>query len=1440
MSQDKLYDIERPLVSSEQRALVDYQRNLETLASDRPYKLAADYDALGQGLLTDEQIKRLAAKSALEELKDKFKAGEVDRQKIIDLANLKKKQFEEIARQKSGVGQKQMAKAGEKGAFMTPETALGTPKQKLAAELKVPIGRTRMQIQERMVRDGVVSPDVVPRFMSTPLQKKDEHGNVVMNFEDNPEIPEDLRNEFKSRMTKTYLGPEGRMESSGEGKSWFSDFANWAVDTTFVKALATTGEMANGYIAGYADSLKNSEIAEELRQQGGKKIAGIPKELVPATYISSGAEHGVPGLGGLFFTAKNLFNAAVDDPAKASRIAAANLGAVIDGLEEGLITGASVWQDMGETKTISKTLANARAAYVQEARQYAREVAVPGESEEDFNQRAENILQRLLKEDSASLPMEYPRATEAIVAGIADPLNYFGAPVIKGATKLTSGAYKYVRGLEHVGSPIRKTEEGLKTFTDPLKAALVKGAYDSPAVRKAGDAILKSMGKHGEAMKRVMMASQDAGSAVANKLMTQFTLIDDVLAGIKKGEEAKFFDVVEAFGASSRDSVTLKAEIAKQFGDTRRAGKVEKMVREYMPLVDEFYEISAKNGQLNDIRKVVDASGAVAGQAVFQASKIDGYIPYRVWDKIGNLGKAVNKFGFKDVDSAVIALERITAQRLLSKAKDPKQVQYLKQKIAQFDDILKSKGVRADHIKNLAGSAGSAQMKKEANDLRAALYSIGQARGQVDILGQSKLHRVSPVSGAAKERLGAVPPIKDVRLQWRQHIQNETRKAVKSGEIKELAYGFGMKELAGTFTAKSLTKALDGGGTIKVMDVVDASKKTSMDDISLAVQKMGDELGVEYSLLAPDLAKRFLQVTGTSFDPTKAVVALPKAIGMRLEEVLPKIAPDAMNDKGFWQAIRVNFLQPTNEVFRASRTVNRSLAFQAVNMAGAVGIGFMTLGVRAMNPALQGGAARAAFNNALADSLGGVGPALGSAAGAVAAGGQAFQQDMSPAEIAAATFLGATGGYGASKAVGAAGRLAATKVPKKYRAENVTVKVGDGEAKMADVLEQLNKYGLVGQSGHRYGSIPDISRAAPAEGIMGAYGRAAGYLSRVQQKAAAKTRMQQVAQFGDDYQKTIAFMGYLRKHGKVVNGKITQDSIYKAVDFTSEYAGNYSRLTKFEKTALRDTFAFYSWNRFILPVIVKHMFQNPQRLAAFEKLRNGLEGYVYDTTGEVIPSAGVPDWLKLSGATMAPDMFQPDVAPGSALSHVRAMGIMETPNAALSAFAPGFSGESPISAQFGPAGMAMAYMMNGFEAPIAARGRGGIRGGLLPSVPTIMELAGNYDSPEQWMAAMFEGDDSFAFREAKNLIPFGTAFSDLSELYLRNGMYDEATEMHLRYRVGRDWMGLDHLAAKALGETPLSIANYVPGYRLYPIDPVRVAARRKSRAMGILPEKQFE
>ncbi len=162
-----------------------------------------------------------------------------------------------------------------------------------------------------------------------------------------------------------------------------------------------------------------------------------------------------------------------------------------------------------------------------------------------------------------------------------------------------------------------------------------------------------------------------------------------------------------------------------------------------------------------------------------------------------------------------------------------------------------------------------------------------------------------------------------------------------------------------------------------------------------------------------------------------------------------------------------------------------------------------------------------------------------------------------------------------------------------------------------------------------------------------------------------------------------------------------------------------------------------------------------------------------------------------------------------------------------------------MSAQYGPVGMAMAFSLNGFEEPMMSRGRGGKMTGFFPAIPTIMDLQNMFSSPSELFAALRAGDDSFAYREAKNLIPFGSAIMDLTELYVRQGMYDEATEMHLRLRVGRDWMGLDHLVAKAYGEKGLSIGSPVPGYRLYPVDPVRVAARRKSRALGYLPDDPY-
>ena len=198
-------------------------------------------------------------------------------------------------------------------------------------------------------------------------------------------------------------------------------------------------------------------------------------------------------------------------------------------------------------------------------------------------------------------------------------------------------------------------------------------------------------------------------------------------------------------------------------------------------------------------------------------------------------------------------------------------------------------------------------------------------------------------------------------------------------------------------------------------------------------------------------------------------------------------------------------------------------------------------------------------------------------------------------------------------------------------------------------------------------------------------------------------------------------------------------------------------------------------------------------------------------------------------------MWQPDIEPGKPGSHEMGVMVMETPMASLTSLAPGYGGQSPITAQYGPVGLGFAMALNGFEPSETARGRA-YGSKMWLGLPTIDDIAHNFDSPEDYMSALGNVADSRIGGEAIGMIPFGEALSSLSELYIRENMYDEATELHLKYRVGRDWLGLDRLAAKALGFKPLSIGSFIPGAKIYPVDPYQVAARRKSRALAILPK----
>ena len=1396
----KLSELEKVLAGPGVSSQVSAQNQFDTLGDTTAFDRAGAYGYLGS--IEDSEVDRLGFDAAKAFLLPQLESGEKTKEDLYALAEQKIADIQTVRRQQFSKGSAALAKAGTKGAFLTPNSAMYTKEQEQLMALKMPWKKTSWQVHQDMIKDSDVSTEDFARFSST-------HPDKVM---EDPSIPASVKEMFKGRMDQEYVGPESFDDPSPEGRGWFAETSVQA-GMGVLKGLVTLSEFSNGFIANYHEALGESDLARELEKKGGSTVAGVPSELLAVPFMS-------PSF------AKNV----ISDPGMAGRILMEQLAAGLDSFEEGAKTSMGVWTDMGPTKGIAKTLARTRVAYEKEAFDLAKEELGATQSTDAFNAKQSAIFAKLVENDAAELAMQWPRTTEAVVSGLTDPLNLIGGSLFKVAAKTIQGTWnvgKVIPGLKQI---LGGTEDAAKFFAAPARLLLTKGPYDSMKNIDEGSRILKSMGDHGEAMRRAMMAAQDAGQASRRELVGVYGSIDQTLSRLGKDDVAPFYDIIEEWGASGRSAAALDIEVAKHFPDPKKQLRIKVLAREYIDDADKFFEISAKNGQLNDVRKIKNTVNgeAVVGHAVTQASKVEGFVPRRHFEGIGDITKKVNAAGFVDVDSAILALKKNKASEKLLTL-DPASAEYkaTEELVNQFDELLVARGGNKADLTDL--------LSDKNKDLRSVLYKLDKAGSQYDVMGQSRLHRVSGATSTAKERVGGLNPIKDAKLQWKTHIAREAAKGAKSAEIKELAAFAGIKEVASTFRGESLHQALSSGGMIKVLELSkEGTKKLKHDEnvIAAAVQRYGDELGMEYTMLDRKFSEKILQISGTKFDPTKSIVAVPKAIGMRLEEVLPRFLPDGGDKYGkiasVYDDFTREFLKPVNDLFRPSRTVNRSLAFHTVNYAGAVGIGILAHGARALNPGLQREAVMLAYKNSFADLLGTAAPTvLGTAIGA----GVGYDQTGDWQGAAMGGAAGMVGGKSLQM-------LARTNVGNKFKAENLMVKVGRGandKIRMSDAQEIMQKYGLTGQGALRYGG--EARGIAPGPSSWNLPGRAIAKAADAQRTFATKSRLQQVAQMGDDYQKIVTFLGFMRQNGKVVNGKLSLDSIHRGIDFTSEYAGNYSRLTQFEKRFMRDTFAFYSWNRFILPVLAKQMWRNPQRLAGFDKIRRGMEGYVYDTTGGAVPTAGVPDWLRLSGATLAPQQFQVQDGSSNELPHYKVMGIMETPSVGISAFAPGFSGESPMTAQYGPIGLSLAYAIGGFNEGVLPAGRGGRIKGWLPSLD---EVSHAFDSPEELSAALFAGDDSMFFREAKNAVPLGSALMDLSKLYLRHGMIDEAAEVPLRFRSGRDFMGLDNVMARSMGVKPLSIANWVPGYRMYPIDPLRVAARRKARARSSLPDKPFD
>jgi len=1301
----------------------------DTLESGRPYDTAAKVGYLSDEGLGNDQLKQSSLESAFQELQPRIQSGQATKQDVYKLANLK---YATAKRKRFGSGQEalvSMERAADRGAYLTSEDAEVPERIQTAIKEKRPYKQTKRKVYSEMLRDGSIPKELIPVFGSVGPD----------NVFSDERIPGDVKELYQARLDRQHYGPPPMRGGTAEGKTLIGQYSK-AVGMGALDVISSGGRFVNGLAAGYTKALRESQIAKELRAKGGEKFLGIPKSMLPLSNIPY-TPVPIPSL--------DFVSNLAQDPSSAGRSLLAHVSAGIDGAVAGVKGIVEPWVEVGSRPELGQVIAEAGVHYKQEALQMAYNSRQPDETKEMVYARAKNIYENLIESDTGELAIKYPMGSSIALELLADPLNWFGGAIVKGGAKAISTTWEVSKAVPLAGQIPKLLGKGGTAIAESgtvqgAKRAFVAGPWDSKAFSVSGEAELKGLAKPArQEIRRAMMAARDRGRAHGTRVAGIGSRIDDQLSKLKDTEIEDAFDIMEMYGKGKNPSV-VKFEMEKRITDPKRQAVVGKALDNVRKLSDQLYKETASLGQLNDIRKIVNpATGKATGHAIVRANYLEGYVPHRIFDGIGDLTEKLNKANFPDVESARVALLLQNALKGGNKTE-----------IAKYEKMLDAAGGSKGNIATLTSA--------EYTPVRALLYKLGDVAADPDILGQTAAHRIKAVGDAAKVRTGAPGAVKDLRVQWSAHIAKERTVAERAGEIDELY----------RFMGKNQTmKNLANGDPVKFIGRSSKVTQKSLQDSERAVAAMGDELGVQMATLDPELGRRFMQMTGRRVDPYKTLVVMPKMMAGRVNEIFPRMAQTGTKtDVAVEQGLGVlkgfsdYFIKPINAWWRPVKTVTRSLSFHATNIGGAVGIGILAHGMRAFNPALQGGAARVAFNAALT-------------------------------------------GTGSKK------------LASKMFSVNGGQKVSLGH--LQDVMA---KYNIIGQSGLRYGSqIP---------GGRGPIQIAAN----IAQKVAQKTRAQQVAAFGDDYQHAVAFMGWVKRNAKLKNGKLTDDDIYKAVDFTSEYAGNYGRLTAFEKTAMRDTFAFYSWNRFILPHLFKQIVKHPGRLAAFEKFQRGMQAYTIEVNGgRPVPREGVPDFLQLSGATVAPESFQPDIDPGQPGSHQLAMMNYETPLAGFSSFAPGFAGQSPISAQYGPAGLFFAMALNGFDPSTGARGAAyGSKSWL--GLPSVNDVAHNFESVEDYMEALRSVGDSRIGQEAVGMVPFGEALSGLSRLYIREGMYGEAADLHVRYKVGRDFMGLDRLAASAMGFKPLSIGSYVPGAKVYPIDPYQVAARRKSRAMAEQPK----
>jgi len=387
---------------------------------------------------------------------------------------------------------------------------------------------------------------------------------------------------------------------------------------------------------------------------------------------------------------------------------------------------------------------------------------------------------------------------------------------------------------------------------------------------------------------------------------------------------------------------------------------------------------------------------------------------------------------------------------------------------------------------------------------------------------------------------------------------------------------------------------------------------------------------------------------------------------------------------------------------------------------------------------------------------------------------------------------------------------------------------GSGKRKTVGwLLDQADKIGFIDQQDMRMGLELIMGQGKAGRFLQ----KATEVMSPIYLPMGKRLSQRNVARASQNMQKLIVFAGFLKDD--------TPEALMKAADLTAKYAADYRRLSPFEKYVLKDTFAFYAWNRFILPHYVNQLVENPQRIAKFVQARLAM---YRASSRKRPPEQAIPPFLKLA-AVPAPDREQPQRSKIPKMgTRDFAMWTIEDINTMGLGFV-----QMIKSALGGEAGNLTVAEQTSIIPQLAVElltGRNFITGEKLGSLLSAARLAKDLD----FMAGISEAKRSAVVRALVSPVRRPSQhFENLYRLYYKEAdLPAEASDMALRYKVGRDfWIFADvfNIAAElAHGhEIPGAISSPIPGIGRYPLDVTKRAVSASSRAVRDIPstEKQL-